>query len=260
MIKPIISLSYLAVLLSASVHADDDWNFLVSPYLWFAGAKGDLSAIPGAPATSINVSPTNALKGTEASFMLMLEAKKRRHGVLLDIFYSDVIQEQKSESAGGLDYKASVQDTLVTLGYTYELYKRPHAVIDVIGGLRYWEVDTHVEFNSSTASSGDISVRNSESWADPLAGVKAKVRLGDSRFYLACYLGVGGLAGGSDSFYDLTANVAYQLSESVVTSIGYRVFDVDYEHDSFIYDVKQEGWMLGLVWIVGTNKLAQTVP
>lgn len=243
--------------MAESVQASDDWSFLVAPYIWFAGIKGDLSTVPGAAATRIDVSPSDALSGTEASFMLMFEAKKRRHGVLLDVFYSDVLQENQSVSSSNLNWKASVKDTLVTAGYTYEIYSTPHTVIDVIGGLRYWEVDTKLSLMTGLDPLEDLTIRNSASWVDPLAGVKAKVRLGDSRFYLACFLGGGGASGGSDSFYDLTANVGYPLTETIVTSIGYRLFDVDYENDAFVYDVKQEGWVLGIVWIFGTNKLAR---
>ena len=248
-------LGCLFLLMPVSVFAADDWTFLVSPYLWFAGAKGDLSAISGAPPTTIDVSPNDALSGTEASSMLMLEASRRGHGVLVDWFYSDVLQEHQSYSASGLDWKASVQETLVTVSYTYELYREPHILIDAIGGLRYWKVGSTVTFESSTGSPRDSDVHNPDSWVDPVVGVKAKVRWADSRFYLACFLGAGA-GGGADKFYDLTANIGYQVTDNLVAAIGYRLFDVDYDHNAFAYDVKQQGWMVGMVWILGTNKLA----
>ena len=256
--KGLITLLISAFLMSESVHADDDWSFLVAPYIWFAGLKGDLSVFPDAPATRINISPSDALNGTEASFMLMLEAKKRRQGLLLDIFYSDVLQENQTISSTSLNWKASVKGTMVTAGYTYEIYSTPHAVVDIIGGLRYWQVDTKLVLTTGLDPLAESSVRNSKSWVDPLAGVKGKVRLGDSRFYLACFLGAGGASGGSDSFYDLTTNVGYQFTDTIIASIGYRLFDVDYKNDSLVYDVKQEGWVLGLVWVFGTNRLART--
>lgn len=234
--------------------AADDWSTLISPYIWFAGMEGDLSVVPGVSAARIDVSPTDALNGTEASFMLMFEARKRRHGVLLDIFYSDVLQENSSTGSGGPEWKASVKDTLVTVGYTYEAYSADNQVVDVIAGFRYWEVDTRFSTRAGHGAPGSTTVHNSKSWLDPAVGVKAKYRLGQSRFYIACFMG-GGAGGGSDSFYDLTANIGYQISDSIVTSIGYRVFDVDYVKDSFVYDVKQEGWLMGLVWILGGNRL-----
>lgn len=246
----------LVFLKPVCVQAADDWHFLLAPYVWFAGAKGDLSTVPGQPATGIDISAIDALKGTEASFMLMFEAKKRRHGVLFDVFYSDVLQENQAMLQGGLSWKASLKETLITAGYTYEVYKTPQAVINAIGGLRYWGIDTSVQFRSGSGAAPHSSVHDSESWVDPLLGLDAKVRLGDSPAYLAGFLGAGGASAGSDGFYDLTATVGYQLTDSIVASIGYRLFDVDYKDDAFVYDVKQQGWLLGLVWIFGTNKLA----
>ncbi|MEZ5571015.1 MAG: hypothetical protein R3E64_03240 [Halioglobus sp.] len=219
--------------------------------------KGDLSALSDAPATAIDVSPDDALKGTEASFMLMLEAKKHRQGMLLDIFYSDVLQESESNAATSTHWKASSQDTLVTAGYTYEIYRSTQSVVDIVAGARYWGVDTKLALATGDNPVEQVNDHNSQSWIDPLAGIKAKVRLSDSRFYLAYFVGAGGVSGGSDSFYDLTANVGYQFTDTMVASVGYRILDVDYQNDSFVYDVKQEGWILGLVWLFGPNKLVR---
>lgn len=250
-----ILLAMSVFLAAGRVQASDDWSVLIAPYIWFAGMEGDLTVIPDAAAAKVNVSPTDALNGTEASFMLMLEARKRRHGVLLDIFYSDVLQDNSSLSPPGLRWEASVKESLLTASYTYELYGDENSVIDAICGFRYWLIDTSFSTSGSRGLSETKKIQNSEAWLDPLVGLKAKYRLGQSGFYLAGFMGGGGASGGSDRFYDVTATVGYQFSDSIVASIGYRVFDVDYANDPFGYDVKQEGWLLGLVWVLGTNRL-----
>ncbi len=53
---------------------------------------------------------------------------------------------------------------------------------------------------------------------------------------------------GADHFYELSLNVGYQWSDAIGTALGYRMFDVDYEDDGFVYDVRQQGWQLGLTW------------
>ena len=77
----------VVMLSPALVFAEGDWNFKLSPYLWFAGVKGTVSTIPGAPSVPIEVSPSDALSDTEASLMLLFEAKKNRHGVLINLLY-----------------------------------------------------------------------------------------------------------------------------------------------------------------------------
>jgi hypothetical protein len=148
-----------------------------------------------------------------------------------------------------------MKNTMLSSGYTYEVYRSPHTVIDVIGGLRYWEFDTQLTVRSGSGSSKVENIHNSKAWIDPMTGVDAKFRLGNSPVYLAGFLAAGGASGGSEYFYDLSANLGYQIREGVFASVGYRMFDVDYEDDSVTFDVKQEGWVLGLVWVFGTNKL-----
>ena len=60
--------------------------------------------------------------------------------------------------------------------------------------------------------------------------------------------GLGGFGVGSDLFYEISANVGYQWNKSIGTALGYRMFDVDYEDDGYVYDVKQQGWQVGLRW------------
>ena len=248
--KKIWTLHALLLCIPICAQAADDWHFRLSPYLWFAGVKGDVSTIPGQPSAPIDVSASDALDDTEESFMLMFEAKKQRHGFFADIFYSDVRQQEELIPAIGLKLKATSKNTMVSGAYQYELYNTQQATVDMFGGLRYWDVDTKLAFGGGLGVLEGLSVQNAESWVDPLVGIKARTRLGASRFFVSAFLGGGGGAsGGSDNFYDMSVNVGYQWSDAISTSLGYRVFDVDYDHNDFVYDVKQEGWGLGLSWV-----------
>jgi hypothetical protein len=228
--------------------AEDGWNFKLSPYVWFAGVKGTVSTIPGAPAVPINVSSSDALSDTKASLMLLFEAKKQRHGVLIDLLYTDVQSTEDLIPAIGLTMKSISKTTILSTAYMYELYKKEQAIVDLFAGARYWKVDTELQFGGGLGVLNGRNIRNAESWADPLIGIKARAPLGNSRFYAAGGVAAGGFGAGSDSFYDINANVGYQWSEAIGTSLGYRLFDVKYENGSFLYDVKQEGWLLALTW------------
>ena len=228
--------------------AEGDWDFRLTPYIWFAGVEGTASTIPGAPEVPIEVSPSDALSDSEASFMLLFEAKTGRHGVLVDVLYSDVQSTEDLISEINLTMKSISKTKIFSIAYMYELYKKEQTVVDFFAGARYWKIDTELQFGGGLGLLDGKNIRNAESWTDPLIGIKARTLLGDSRFYVAGGLSVGGFGVGSDSFYDVTAKVGYQWSKAIGTSLGYRLFDVDYEDDSFLYDVKQEGWLLGLTW------------
>lgn len=234
--------------IESPVVEDDNWEFRLSPYGWFAGLEGDVASIPGLAAMPIDVSASDALEDTEASLMLMFEAKKNGKGFFMDIFYSDVQSEDALIEANDrrLVLNSTTKTTMVSGAYLHEVYNKEQSVVDVFAGLRYWNIDSHLSLNWGLGilPPGD----HEESWVDPIIGIKGRTSLGDTKFYVAGGASIGGFGVGSDLFYDLNANLGYQWSKSIGTSVGYRMYDLDYEKDGFIYDVRQEGWIIGLTW------------
>lgn len=217
----------------------DEWNFRLSPYAWLAGFKGDVAGIPGFPPASVDISPSDALDDSELALMAMFEAKKNGKGFFVDFMYSDT--ESDEAIAGSLTLTSRTKTTIVSGAYLHELYNNEQSVMDAFAGIRYWDIDTHL----SLVGPG---VGHTESWLDPMIGIKGRTTLGDSRYFVSGGAAIGGFSMNSDLFYDLNANLGYQWSKSIGTTIGYRLYDLDYENDGFIYDVRQEGWVLGLTW------------
>jgi hypothetical protein len=229
--------------------AGQGWEFRLSPYLWFAGLKGDLATVPGSPSVPIDISPSEALEDTEAGVMLMFDAKRGRHGVFADFIYTDVrSDEELLPSPIDLTLRSISKTTLFTLAYQYELYKQDRAVVDLLAGARYWNIDSELRFGGGLGFLAGQKISNVESWLDPALGIKAHMPLGNSQFYLEGGAGIGGFGVGSDLFYEVNANLGYQWNSAIGTTIGYRLFDVDYEDDGYLYDVRQQGWQLGLTW------------
>lgn len=234
---------------AAPLLADAGWQFRLTPYLWFAGLKGDVATIPGAPSASIDVSPSDAMEDTEASLMLLFDAKKGRHGIFADFLYSDVRSDEELVPAPiDLVLRSTSKTTLFTLAYQYELYNQEQRVVDLMAGARYWKVDSELRFKGGLGILAGKKVSHDESWIDPALGIKGRTPLGDSRFHLEGGAGIGGFGVGSDLFYELSGAVGYQWNKAIGTAIGYRMFDVDYDNDGFLYDVRQQGWQVGLTW------------
>jgi hypothetical protein len=74
------------------------------------------------------------------------------------------------------------------------------------------------------------------------------IQLRSSRFYLQEGVGGDGLGVGSDGFYAVLGVVGYWCTPSIGTTLGYRMFEVDYGDGGFGYDVRQEGLLMGLTW------------
>ena len=182
--------------------------------------------------------------------MLTFTAKRGRHGILTDFVYTDVRSDIELAPALGLSVETVSKNQVLTLGYAYEVSRRDSgAFLDVFAAARYANVDTSLRFGDGAG--GPLAGRRLEDeddWIDPVLGIKGYTPLGDSRFYLRGWAAVGGFEVGSDLLYELSLNIGYQWTDSIGTSLGYRYFDVEYDNDGFLYDVEQEGVVLGLTW------------
>ena len=240
----------LLVISGPGIAAEDEgWNFRLTPYLWFAGLKGNVGTFPPAPAVPIDVSSSDALSDTQAALMILFDARKNRHGVFADFLYSDVESEEELiPDPINLTMTSRSKTTLFTLAYQYELYKQEQTVVDVMAGARYWKIESELSFGGGLGILAGQKVTNDESWVDPALGIKGRAPFGNSKFYMEGGAGIGGFGVGSDLFYEISANVGYQWNRSIGTALGYRMFDVDYEDNGYVYDVKQQGWQIGLTW------------
>jgi len=216
-----------------------EWEFRLSPYAWLAGFKGYVAGVPGFPPAYVDISPSDAFDDSEIALMGMFEGKKNGKGFLMDFMYSDT----KSEDAiaGPITLTSRTKTTIVSGAYLHELYNEDQSVVDVFGGIRYWNIDSHL-------SLGGPGAGHTESWVDPMIGIKGRTALGDTDFYVSGGVSLGGFGMNSELFYDLNANLGYKWSDSIGTTVGYRLYDLDYDNDGFVYDVRQEGWILGLTW------------
>jgi hypothetical protein len=117
--------------------AAGDWQFRLTPYVWFAGLKGDVATIPGAPSAPIDISPSDALDDTEAGVIVMFDAKRRRHGLFADFLYTDVqSDEELLPPPISLTLRSVTRRTIFFLAYQYALVNQDQAVVDLMLGAR----------------------------------------------------------------------------------------------------------------------------
>ena len=92
-----------------------------------------------------------------------------------------------------------------------------------------------------------VSANDSETWVDPLVGIRGRANISES-FYLTGWGMIGGFGVSSDIMWDVFGGLGYQFSDSFAVVGGYRALGVDYENNGFVYDVVQKGPMLGGVF------------
>jgi len=243
-----LAIAALAAALPATALAGEDWQFAITPYVWLAGVDGDTATLPPLPEAPIDISPSDAVDDTDVSYMVIFGAKKGRHGLLMDFIYTDLRSDEDLVKELGLKLRAISKNTLFSLAYVYEFYNQGETTLEVFGGARYWDVETTLKFSGGQGLLAGRRLDNDENWIDPMAGLKGRTPLGDSRFYLAGWAGLGGFGANSDLFWDVSLNLGYQWTDAIGSTLGYRVLDVDYDDDGFVYDVEQYGVALGLTW------------
>lgn len=232
----------------AESNGGQEWEFQLTLYGWLAGQNGTVGTLPGLPATDIDVDFYDDILGN-INFALFLvgEARKGRWGGLLDIAYTDI--EDENAFPNGVLWSSADSRTkswMITAAGLYRLVEKPRAFLDAVGGIRYWNVDS--EFSLTAALLPARKISNREDWIDPIVGLKGLSFLGESKFFVSGGLVLGGFHIGSDFMWEAWANLGYQWTQNIATTVGYRYLDVDYENGDFLYDVAQNGLVLGLSW------------
>jgi hypothetical protein len=235
--------------LSAYAQSDpaDRWEFQLAPYSWLAGQEGTVATLPGLPAADIEVDFWDDVLGNiNGALMLVGEARKGRYGVVMDIVYNDI--ESKDSTPGPLFSSIKLNNTMwiVSAGGFYRLVEQQRGFLDLIGGVRYWSVDTELTIRAGLLPGRKLSEQ--EDWVDPLVGFKGLVPIGNSKFFVNGAVVIGGFDVGSEFMWDANINLGYQWTKGFATTLGYRYLDVDYEHGDFLYDVAQQGPVLGLLF------------
>jgi hypothetical protein len=240
------------LLLCLSAHAapggGERWESQFSLYSWLAGQKGSVATLPGLPPTDIDIDFYDDIIGNiNAAMFLNFEMRKGRWGVLADIAYTDI--EDEDATPYELLWQAVTSQTkswIVSAAGQYRLVDETRSSMDVFGGIRYWSVDSRLSLTGGPAQ--DRKPSNKEDWFDPILGLKGMNFLGASDFFVSGGMAFGGFGMGSDFIWDAWANLGYQWTETFGVSLGYRYMDVDYEKGDFLYDVAQQGLLLGLGW------------
>lgn len=254
--KPILALLASAAVLAGNApvsRADDasatdtvsDWSFTTAPYAWAASLKGTSAAFPGLPPVEVDASFTDVLRNLDIGVMTLLELRYRRFAGYADVIYTHVSAD--AETPKGLLFDSIDAESGVfigTFGGAYRVVEDEGGFLDLSAGARVWSVDTEVKLDGGLLADRDLS--HSESWADPVIGVKGRFNLGEG-FFLNGLAHVGGFDVASDLTWDVFGGVGYQFNDTVSAVAGYRHLEVDYEDGGFIFDVQMSGPVIGAV-------------
>lgn len=226
------------------VQTESGWTYTFAPYFWAAGLSGDVGINVGRfqPEVHVDASFSKIWDHLDFGAMAIGEARNGRYSVFTDLMYTK-ISGSAATPRGDLFQEASVDSEtfagLVGAGYTVLEDSAGH--LDIVGGVRVWSVDTTISLTGGPRP--DRSISDGDTWVDALGGVKGNYFITPNVFVAGWGL-VGG--GGANIDWDVAATVGYKFNETFSSVIGYRALGVDYTNNGFVFDVVEQGPIIGL--------------
>jgi hypothetical protein len=229
-----------------NVAMDGQWHFIVAPYFWFSGLKGDVS-VRNLPDVPVERSFSDIWSNFNFAALARFEGRNDRWGFATDMMYLDL---QAPVAAGTpvlseLDASATVR-TFIAEGLGLCRVANGGrtdnvAFLDVVAGVRYYKTSGQLNVTlpvAGAAAGGELAF----DWVDAMAGVRFRAPLG-SRVAL---IGRGDVAGfGSKFTWNLEGDLALAVSQHWTAGAGWRHLSIDYDKgagtDRRLLDVAYDG-------------------
>lgn len=217
------------------------WQFTVTPYLWGAGIRGDVGH--STTGTQFVKSDFHDIaRDLDVAVMTMGEARLGPYSLLADMMYIDTTTRTglpAGAQAAHLDTDSKTFSGFFGAGYSV---REDEALrLDIAGGVRVWYSSTTLSLHDGPA--GGTSGSDRATWADVMSGLRGRYALAPS-VWLSGWAMAG--AGQSRADWDVAALASWEFVPGFQAAAGYRAMGVDYRHDGFVYDMVQQGPLLGI--------------
>jgi hypothetical protein len=223
------------------VETPSGWTITVAPYFWAAGMKGDIAQF-GLPQVHVDARFSDILDNLDFAAMAVGEARYDRYSVFGDIMYTKLSNSATTPNGVVADDIEVTSKTFAgLLGAGYSVIDGPNGRLDVVGAVRLWSTETTISFSGGLL--GGVERNDSATWADALAGLKGNYFL-TPNVYLTGWAMAG--AGGADLDWDVMGGVGYKFNDRISAVAGYRALGVDYSNDGFVFDVVEQGPIIGV--------------
>jgi len=218
----------------------DSWRFEIAPYFIAASMSGDVG-VKGL-SQGVTVSFSNILDNLDFGAMGYASAGKGAWTLMLDVIYMKLKKNGTVGIQGATPTQSELEQTVVESMISYRVPTEQN--VDVYAGVRYYDLGVSLAVDDSTVLSP------SQSWADPIVGLRARWDFGNKPTgWSAIFVGdVGGFGIGSEISYQIFPAAGYRFSRVVSAFLGYRYIYVDYlnSDDEFLYDMGTGGPMAGV--------------
>ena len=255
-------------LITLAQSPSNQWQFAITPYLWLPNIDGTLKYnVP--PGTSgrpeVKVGPNDYLENLDFAVMINAEARKARWSVFTDVIYLDFSKETskvKSIDFGGnvvsssmdVGTESSLKGAAWTLAGGYSVLQGDLGRLEIFAGFRYFGLKASTDWQLTATVTGpgpgrvfqrSGSISQSEDLWDGVIGLRGRLNLGGSKFYVPYYLDVG--TGSSEVTWEGVVGLGYGF-KWVDIVLAYRHLYYDMDDDNLVQDLRFSGPALGLTF------------
>ncbi len=205
----------------------DEFRFSVTPYLWFTGLTGNLD-YNNVQRVHTHINTNKILDNLSTGAMLDGEVHYGRVGLMGNAIFAKLSaagsKSYLKDQALTIDSTTDAWMGIYTVAGTYTAYSDKTVYLDVLAGARFLNLNTKVQLNASVSNTpyaGDKTLYSALSATDAIGGIKGRLRLGETSFYVPFYLD----AGGSSSVAKFTTQQALGIGyafDVVDISLGYN--------------------------------------
>jgi opacity protein-like surface antigen len=228
------------------ISADKDWHFQVTPYLWFAGIEGNITA--GPYQADYDTSFSDIFHHLKFGVMVTEQVRKGRIVFVSDQLYIKV-GSQEVKAAGGFPPETTINARNNTFYWDNEIGYRGIATdrfaLDALIGLQYWYINAGLNANPPIDPTGN-GIYKSTGFVNPVLGMQAKAKLfkGVEGFAKA---DIGGYGVGSSLTGQVTAGIGIPIKSAGV-DLGYRRLYVNQSHGIVATQTTLTGLFLGFTF------------
>lgn len=225
----------------------DRWEYSAAFYFWGTDVGGQ--TVSG---SEVEVKFSDIVDNLETGFMGAFTMRKSGWSFGTDVIYFNVAASETAELSipiGPIQVPVTTATELDMTGWIlhftggYELFSDDGSRLDVIGGLRYLDLDTELFLELASLGPGQSRTINDTVTAwDAIVGLKGRASLGQ-RWSLPYYVDIG--TGESTFTWQAAMGVAFQAGSSWDLALLYRHLEWDVDATSVIDEISYSGPMLG---------------
>lgn len=240
-----------------------DWAFQATGYLWATGLNGNISPFRRAPTLHVEKSFSDVMEDLNFGGFLNVWGRYDRFVLSGDLMYVDTTDSKAVgplpalqipglptlPAGAAIDADVDTQEFMATLQAGYRIVDADGFSLDALAGGRFWHISNEVAVTANHPLIGSVSATHKESfgWIDPVIGARVFFGLTD-KLSVQAQVDIGGFGAGSDLTWSALATVNYVFTDTLSVSAGYKVLDVDYSDEGYVFDSRLSGPVMGLTY------------